>query len=63
MDVGVWVRPRDAETPDDLGVVRAPAPVLPGDVLADAADVFRVEAVLVVPPGTRWVPVLVRREE
>ncbi len=51
------------ETLDDLADVTAPTPVEPGDLVASAEHVYRVEAVLWTPPDSRCIPVLGRRVE
>ena len=54
----VHVHLRDVDTLDDLS-----GPVDPGDVVASAEYVYRIEVVLVRPPGAPVVPVLVRQVE
>jgi hypothetical protein len=52
------------DTLDEFGIVHAPGPVEPGDLVADAEAVYRVEVVL--PPDGRprpVEPVLARRVE
>jgi hypothetical protein len=61
VELGIAVHLRDVETLDDLADVRAPEPVEPGDLVASAEHVYRVEAVLWTPPDSRCVPVLGRR--
>jgi hypothetical protein len=58
--LGVRVRVRDVETLDDLDELTAPPPVEPGDLLASANALYRVE-VLCVPSGSSCVPVLARQ--
>jgi hypothetical protein len=53
---------RDAATLDDLGEATAPAPIEPGDLLATADRIVRVDVVLASQPGAACVPVLVRKE-
>lgn len=55
--------PRDVVTLDDLFDVTAPAPVEPGDVVATAEHVYRIEVVPVPPPGAPVTPVLARPVE
>jgi len=45
-ELGVRVHLRHVRTLDDLEDVHAPPPVLPGDVVASAKNVYRVEDVL-----------------
>jgi hypothetical protein len=60
--VGVPVRLRDASTMDELGVVHAPPPAEPEDVVGlEHGPLLRVVAVLV-PVGSAVVPALVSRE-
>jgi hypothetical protein len=60
--LGVPVRLSDAATMDDLGLVHAPPPVEPDDVVARATGpLLRVVAVLA-PVGSPVVPALVSRE-
>lgn len=61
VELGVRVHVRDVETLDDLDDVTAPAPVEPGDLVASAEAIYRVEAVVWVAPGSPRVPVLARR--
>ena len=63
LEFGTRVYLRDMVTLDDLCDVTAPAPVQPGDVRRHDEAVFRVEVVLVPPPGAPGVPVLVRPVE
>lgn len=63
MELGIAVHLRDVETLDDLADVTAPSPVEPGDLVASAKHVYRVEAVLLTRPGARCIPVLARRVE
>ena len=49
---------RDVETLDDLADVTAPGPVEPGDLVACADELYRVEVVLWTPPGEACVPAL-----
>ena len=46
MELGHRVHLRDVETMDDLADVTALGPVEPGDLVASAEHVYRVEAVL-----------------
>ena len=46
LELGIAVHLRDVETLDDLADVTAPGPVEPGDLVASAQHVYRVEAVL-----------------
>ena len=59
----VRVQVRDVETLGDVADVTAPTPVQPGDLVASAENLYRVEVVLIAPPGARCVPVLARRVE
>ena len=63
LEFGIRVHLRDVAPLDDLCDVTAPAPVEPGDVVASAEAVYRVEVVLIPPPGAPLVPVLVRPVE
>ena len=54
--VGVSVHLRDVETLDDLADVTAPGPVEPGDLVACADELYRVEVVLWTLPGEACVP-------
>jgi hypothetical protein len=62
-EVGVRLHLRHVRTLDDICDVTAPGPVEPGDVVASAEYVYRIEVVLVRPPGAPVVPVLVRPVE
>lgn len=46
---------------DDLAEVTQPSPVEPGDLVASAEEVYRVEVVLWTPPDSPCIPVLSRR--
>jgi hypothetical protein len=61
-ELGVRVHLRDVRT-FDLCDVTAPEPVEAGDLVASAEHVYRVEVVLLPPPGAPVVPVLVRPVE
>ena len=62
--LGVRVHLRDSRTLDDLCDVTAPPPVEAGDLVGPRPRaVYRVEAVLVPPPGAPVTPVLCRRVE
>jgi hypothetical protein len=63
MELGLRVHLRDVRMLDDLCDVTAPAPVEAGDLVASAEHVFRIEVVLMPPPGAPVVPVLVRPVE
>ena len=63
LELGTRVHLRDVRRLDDLCDVTAPLPIKPGDVVASAEAVYRVEAVLLPPPGAPNVPVLARRIE
>ena len=58
---GVRVVARDSFTLDALAELHAPAPVEPGDLLADDVALYRVESVLAASPGAPVVRVLARR--
>ena len=58
---GVELVLRDLATLDDLGTCHAAAPVLPGDLVATHAAVYRVREILWTPPDAPCVPVLVER--
>ena len=58
--LGVRVCLRDVETIEDLGVVTAPWPVEPGDIVASSENVFRVVVVLAPVHGRPVEPVLAR---
>jgi hypothetical protein len=61
--LGVWLRVREAQTMDDLGLCTVPPPVEPGDLAAfDHRPPLRIVALLEVPPGAPVVPVFVRPE-
>ena len=62
-ELGIAVHLRDVETMDDLADVTAPPPVEPGDLVATAGELYRVEVVLWTPPASRCIPVLARRIE
>jgi hypothetical protein len=61
VELGTRLHVRDVDTFDDLCDVTAPGPVEPGDVVATAEHVYRVEVVLEPPPGAPVTPVLARR--
>jgi hypothetical protein len=63
VQLGVRVHLRSVETLDDLASVTTPAPVEPGDLVAAADAVYRIEVVLWTPPDTPCVPMLGRRVE
>jgi hypothetical protein len=63
LELGIAVHLRDVETLDDLADVTATRPVEPGDLVASAEHVYRVEAVLWTPAGSPCVPVLAHRVE
>ena len=63
LELGIAVHLRDVGTMDDLADVTAPGPVEPGDLVASAEHVYRVEAVLWTPPDSPCIPVLGRRVE
>jgi hypothetical protein len=63
LEVGVRLHLPHVRSLDDLCDVTAPALVQPGDIVASAEYVYRVEVVLVRPPGAPVVPVLVRPVE
>jgi len=63
LEHGVRAFVRAVETLDEFGIVTAPGPIEPGDLLATAGELWRVEVVLVPPPGAPVVPVLARRVE
>jgi hypothetical protein len=61
--LGVWLRVRDARTMDDLGLCTVPSPLEPGDLAAfEFGPPLRIVALLEVPPGAPFVPVIVRPE-
>jgi hypothetical protein len=62
-ELGIRVHLRDVRTLDDICDVTAPAPVGPGDVVASAEQIYRVEVVLVPPRGAPVTPILVRPVE
>ncbi len=49
-ELGIAVQLRDVTTLDDLANVTAPCPVEPGDLVATAMELYRVEVVLWTPP-------------
>lgn len=49
---GITCRLHDEITADDLGLVHAPPPVEPGDLVATADDTFRVVSVVTTDPGS-----------
>jgi hypothetical protein len=49
-ELGIRIQLRDVETFDDITDVTAPAPIMPGDLVATATDVYRVEVILLPPP-------------
>lgn len=59
--LGVRVFIREVETLDEFGLVTAPGPVEPGDLLASVEQVYRVEVVLLPIGGQPVEPVLARR--
>ena len=61
--LGTRIHLRDAQTLDDLCDVTAPPPVEPGDLVASAEHVYRVEVVLVPPAAAPVVRVLCHRVE
>jgi hypothetical protein len=52
-ELGILIHLRDVETFDDIIDVTAPAPIMPGDLVATATDVYRVEVILLPPPVRR----------
>ncbi len=60
-ELGIRVHLRDSATLDELGVVHAPAPIEPGDVVATADELYRIEAIIPPALGDRCVAALARR--
>jgi hypothetical protein len=50
--LGITCRPHDENTADDLGLVHAPPPVEPDDLIATADEIFRVVSVITNAPGS-----------